>query len=103
MKVHGYYVYIITNLNKTVLYTGMTNDLFLRLQEHRNNTHIRNRKTFSGRYRCQFLLYYEQFQFVKEAYDREKEIKGWSRAKKEALINSVNQNWNFLDPEVAAG
>ena len=53
-------------------------------------------RTFAGRYYCYRLVYYEWFQQVEDAIRREKEIKGWIRAKKEALIETVNPNWYFL-------
>ena len=59
MKDHNYFVYIITNPRKTVLYTGMTNDLSVRVQQHYENRG--NKKTFAGRYYCYKLLYFEMF------------------------------------------
>jgi putative endonuclease len=90
-----YYVYILTNLNKTVLYTGITNDLQQRLAEHyfqRGQT-----KSFCGRYHTYYLLYYEPFQYIKNAIRREKEIKGWTRDKKMELINKENPSLEFLN------
>ncbi len=57
-------------------------------------------KTFAGRYHCYYLLYYERHQYVYNAMEREKEIKGWTRAKKLSLIKSVNSKLNFLNKEV---
>ena len=91
--IHNYYVYIITNPNRTVLYTGMTNDLKRRLSEHKENRG--NPSTFAGRYSCYHLLYYEWYQYVWDAIRREKRIKKWSRDKKEALINKTNPEWVF--------
>lgn len=93
---HNYFVYIITNKNKTVLYTGVTNDLKTRLQQHMYDS-INQKKTFAGKYNAFYLLYYERFEWVQHAIKREKEIKGWSRSKKINLINSLNPNWNFLN------
>jgi putative endonuclease len=93
-----YYVYITTNLNKAVLYCGITNDLFQRVTEHylmRGNS-----QTFAGRYNCYWLIYYEQFKYVNDAIAREKEIKKWRREKKVALINSINPEWKFLNNEL---
>ena len=94
---HNYFVYILTNLSKTVLYTGVTNDMERRLFEHKNST---NKNSFTSKYKCYYLLYYERFQFIEHAIDYEKRIKGWSRKKKEDLINGTNPNWNFLNKEI---
>ncbi len=102
VKQHNYYLYITTNPYKTVLYTGVTNDLERRLQEHLEDN-MNGRKTFAGKYFCYNLIYYEWYQNIHEAIQREKEIKGWTRAKKEKLINSFNPGWRFLnDPEEIA-
>lgn len=98
MKDHNYFVYITTNPHRTVLYTGITNDLKTRLIQHYENRGLP--KTFAGRYYCYNLIYWERFQHVNDAIDREKEIKGWSRAKKEALINEWNPQWIFLNDDI---
>ncbi len=90
----NYFVYITTNPRKTVLYTGVTNDLITRLQQHFQNRG--NAKTFAGKYYCYKLLYYERYSHVIQAIEREKEIKDLSRAEKEALINQNNPDWSFL-------
>jgi putative endonuclease len=93
-----YFVYILTNYKKTVLYTGVTNNLEQRIIEHyldRGNV-----KTFTGRYSVFYLLYYECIQYVNNAIAREKEIKGWSRMKKIELINCFNPQWKFLNYEL---
>lgn len=92
-----YYVYIITNLKRTVLYTGITNDLARRLEEHSENVARLDKTTFSGKYRCKYLLYFERFEFADEAIAREKEIKGWRRSRKEELICKINPEWAFLN------
>jgi len=97
---HNYYVYIVTNKNKTVLYTGVTNDLFRRLQQHKENSIPFRHPSFAGKYNAYFLLYYEHFQNIDFAIAREKEIKGWRRSKKETLINSINPDWKFLNGEI---
>ena len=61
-----------------------------------------NKKKFTGRYQCFYLLYYEVFESPSVAIAREKEIKGWVRKKKEELINSLNPNWDFLNNEIIA-
>ena len=92
---HTYYIYILTNKPKSVFYTGVTNNLRKRLNQHQENISSGN-KTFASKYNVEFLLYYERFTWIHEAIAREKEIKGWTRAKKEALIASTNPNWEFL-------
>jgi putative endonuclease len=94
MKDHQYFVYIICNPGKTVLYTGVTQDLRVRLRQHYENRG--NKSSFAGKYYCYKLLYYEVSNDITRAIEREKEIKLWTRAKKEALINSMNPKWNFL-------
>ncbi len=96
--VDGYYIYIITNPSRTVLYTGITNHLQRRLQEHLANKG--NPSTFAGKYFCHLLLYYEKFSSPEEAIKREKQIKSWSRKKKEVLIRSVNPEWKPLNWEL---
>lgn len=88
MKGDNYFVYIVTNPGKNVLYTGITNDLYTRIKQHYENRG--DPKTFAGRYFCYQLIYYERHYTAQAAIDREKEIKGWSRSKKLALIKSVN-------------
>jgi putative endonuclease len=97
---HNYYVYIVTNKNKTVLYTGITNDLFRRLAGHKENSIPFRHPSFAGQYNAYFLLHHEHFQNVDQAIAREKEIKGWRRSKKEVLINMLNPDWKFLNDEV---
>jgi len=77
------------------LYVGVTNDLAVRIQQHYENRG--NKKSFAGRYYCYDLIYFERFQYIDHAIASEKEIKKWRRAKKEALINSMNPSWNTLD------
>lgn len=91
----AYYTYITTNPAKTVLYVGMTNNMHRRLKEHYENRG--DMKKFAGRYFCYKLIYYECYVTPYEVILREKEIKKWSRSKKEALISKVNPEWNFLN------
>jgi len=90
------YVYILTNWNKTVLYTGVTSDLVKRIWEHKEKL----ADGFSSRYNCKFLIYYEIFDDISEAIKREKQIKGWTRKRKEELINSMNPGWFDLYKEI---
>ena len=96
MKHHNYYIYITTNPNKTVLYTGVTNNLERRMSEHFENRG--KRESFAGRFYCYNLIYWERFTYILEAIAREKEIKGWKRIKKEDLIKTMNPRWDTLDP-----
>jgi len=96
MKQHNYFVYITTNLNKSVLYTGVTNDLKRRIFEHEVDARG-SKLSFAGKYNCYYLIYYERFQYIQYAINREKEIKGWKRNKKEKLINDLNSEWRFLN------
>jgi len=98
MREYNFYVYITTNPGKEVLYTGVTNDLSQRIIEHYLNRG--NPKTFSGRYYCYLLIHWEHFKYINSAIAREKEIKGWSRKKKNDLIIRDNPNWNFLNSSI---
>ena len=89
----GGYVYIMTNKNNTVLYTGVTNNLKRRIKEHLDK---RNSKSFTARYNINKLVYYESFFLIGDAIAREKQIKAGSRAKKETLISGMNPEWNDL-------
>ncbi len=86
-----YYVYIMTNRSKT-LYTGVTNDLMRRVYEHKNKMI----DGFTKKYNITKLVYYEETDDVQAAIAREKQIKGWLRRKKIALIESINPEWKDL-------
>jgi putative endonuclease len=92
MKIHIYYVYIVTTINHTVLYTGFTNNLTRRIFEHKKKLS----RGFTSKYNVDRLIYFEKFDFVDLAIKREKQIKGYSRIKKDALINSFNPEWKDL-------
>lgn len=87
-----YYVYILTNKNKTVLYTGLTGNLSERIVQHKSG----QAEGFTKKYKVNTLIYYEEFADVFEAKQREKAIKKWRRAWKEDLIKQANPNWNEL-------
>ncbi|RYZ89634.1 MAG: GIY-YIG nuclease family protein [Proteobacteria bacterium] len=89
---HNYFVYILTNKYHSVLYTGVTNDLRRRIEEHKEA----KPESFTGKYKVHNLVYWERFSHVEEAIAREKQIKGGSRAKKIALIELVNPEWKDL-------
>ena len=92
--IYNFYVYILTNKNRTVLYTGVTNNLKRRLKEHKN--HI-NAKSFTARHNVEFLIYYEHFGWIQPAIAREKEIKDMRRELKLNLITTFNPEMKFLD------
>jgi putative endonuclease len=92
MEVRRYYVYILTNKARTVLYTGVTNRLSRRIWQHKNKIV----PGFASRYGLNCLIYFEEFRDINDAIGREKQIKGWSRAKKVALIGQGNPQWNDL-------
>jgi len=86
MVIRLYYVYIMTNAYNNVLYTGVTNDLERKCYEHKHKIV----KEFTQKYNVDKLVYFEKFYFIDLAISREKQIKGYSRAKKIALINILN-------------
>jgi len=96
--VKGGVVYILTNKNHTTLYTGVTADLWLRINDHKSG---REPKSFTTRYNLHKLVYYELFHSIEEAIIREKQIKAGSRQKKIDLINSINRNWKDLYEDIA--
>ncbi len=93
MEYRCYQVYILTNKNQTVLYTGVTSNLKLRVEQHKEKNDSRS---FTSRYNVDSLVYYEQYFDVGEAIAREKQIKAGSRQKKTDLINSLNKEWKDL-------
>ena len=92
---HNYYVYIMTNKHKNVLYVGITNSLGRRVYEHENGLI----EGFTKKYNCFYLVYYEHFTNIDLAIKREKEIKGWRREKKDALIVKFNPQLKFFNNE----
>ncbi|OGL30808.1 excinuclease ABC subunit C [Candidatus Saccharibacteria bacterium RIFCSPHIGHO2_02_FULL_47_12] len=94
-----YYVYIMSNPRRTVLYIGMTNSLERRVAEHKSH----KVKGFTDRYNCTELVYFEDVPSVKEAIAREKQLKKWSRSKKETLISTLNPERLDLSTELGSG
>jgi putative endonuclease len=90
-----YFVCILTNDRQTVLYTGVTNDLPRRIGEHRAGF-----GGFTSRYNLHKLVYFEEFHEINDAIAREKQIKGGSRRKKVALIDSMNPDWRDLSGDL---
>jgi putative endonuclease len=85
--VKSFFVYMMTNRARTVLYTGITNSLVRRVWQHQQG----EVGGFAKRYNCNRLVYYEEFNDPRDAISREKEIKGWTRAKKNALVETKNR------------
>jgi len=96
MKVHDYYVYILCSKRNGTLYTGVTNDLFRRVWEHKHG-YI---KGFTHKYGVKTLVWFEHSTDVHEAIAREKRIKRWRRKWKLALIEEMNPEWNDLYDEL---
>ena len=86
-----FWTYIVASIGGT-LYIGMTNDLARRLFDHKHG----NIDGFSAKYKCTRLVYFESFDNVLKAIDREKQLKGWRRSKKIALIEKLNSHWEDL-------
>ena len=91
------YVYIMCSLNHSTLYVGVTSNLPSRVYQHKINLYP---KSFTAKYNCKKLVYYQQFETILEAIAEEKRIKGGSRKKKEILINSMNPEWNDLYDQI---
>ncbi len=89
VKIYIYYVYIMTNAYNNVFYTGITNDLIRRCNEHRN----KEVKGFTSKYNIDKLVYFEVFDDIIQAIEREKQVKNFSRKKKKGLIVQINNEW----------
>ena len=96
MSYKEYYVYILTNYSRTVLYTGMTNDLERRVLEHKQKL---DPNSFTRKYQVSLLVWYETHNDVNEAISREKLIKKWKRQWKVDLIEKENPEWNDLSAD----
>ena len=94
-----FYVSLMTNRSRVVLYTGITNSLVRRVREHQNG----DIEGFTKKYRVNRLVYYENFDDPRDAISREKEIKGWRRGKKNALVETLNPKWTDLSPMLFQG
>ena len=84
-----YYVYILTNRNNKVMYVGVTNNLERRVYEHKNGL----LEGFTKKYNVNKLVYFDSTTDIKAAITREKQIKGWTRNKKNELVETINPNW----------
>ena len=96
----AYYVYMMTNRYRNVLYTGVTNDLVRRVYEHRNHLF---EDSFTARYHITKLVYFEMTEDIRSAIEREKQIKSWNRARKEILVESQNPAWEDQYPMILQG
>ena len=96
MTNHEFYVYIMFNRKNGTLYTGVTNDIRRRVYEHKNKTY---KNSFTAKYNCNKLAYYENFKYVNDALEREKKLKSGPRAQKIKLIESINPNWLDLSEQ----
>lgn len=95
-KEYSFYIYILINYSKTVLYVGFTNNIIRRIIEHKNDLGCK----FTEKYKLKHLVYFEQCEDVYRMMEREKEIKGWRREKKIDLIKSINPNLNDLSSKL---
>ena len=95
MRDYTYYVYILTNASRRSLYIGVTNALKVRVKQHKEKEH----EGFTSKYNIDRLVHYEAFQFIQAAIAREKQLKGWTRAKKLALISKSNPQFRDLSAE----
>ena len=95
---NNYFVYITTNPKRSVLYVGVTNDLYTRMKQHYEQRG--GLGSFTGKYFCFNLIFWEIYPDINQAIAREKEIKKWRREKKETLINEFNPGWKFLNDEI---
>ena len=92
----NYYVYILANATNVALYTGVTNNLERRLYEHRHHT---DPNSFTARYNIHKLVYVETTSDIQAAILREKQIKSWSRKRKNELVESLNPEWKDLSSQ----
>lgn len=90
-------IYFMTNQHHNVLYLGVTSDLKIRVYQHKNKTYP---NSFTARYNCNKLVYFEIFQTIEEAIAREKNIKNWKREWKDELINKHNPKWEDLSSNI---
>ena len=95
-----YWVYFMANARDTVLYVGVTNDIQRRVKEHKEHT---DPHSFTARYNVDKLVWYEAHESIVEAIAREKQLKNWKRAWKDALINEMNPDWKDLAATGAFG
>ena len=88
-----YYVYVLANTTGTVVYIGITKDLVRRVYEHK---HKLDPNSFTAKYDVHKLVYYEATSDVRAAIEREKQLKGWNRKRKNKLVETMNPRWEDL-------
>lgn len=93
--IHQYYVYILASKKNGTLYIGVTNDLEVRVLQHKQKTN----EGFTSKYEVGLLVYFETFQYVNDAIKREKQLKKWNRQWKINLIEEENKDWNDLSSD----
>lgn len=93
----NYYVYILASATNYTVYIGVTSDLIRRIYEHKNHL---DPDSFTSRYDVHKLVYFEQTPDIRVALEREKQLKGWRRSKKNALIERMNPEWKDLYPMI---
>jgi putative endonuclease len=96
MRAHGGYVYIVSNKTRSVLYIGVTSNLWVRINQHKSG----QGSAFTSKYNCTDLLYYEFYPTIEEALERETQLKWWKRAWKDELIEKFNPTFRDLTSEV---
>lgn len=91
-KIYRFFVYILASDTGTI-YIGVTNNLIRRITEHKNCI---NKESFTKKYNCNKLVYFEEYDYISSAVKREKQLKKWSREKKEKLVKMQNPYWEDL-------
>ena len=94
-NIHQYWVYMLTNKHRNVLYIGFTNNLERRMREHKSGAI----PGYSNMYNCVMLVYFEEYNNVHQAIAREKQLKGWQRSWKDALVVRMNPQWKDLSAD----
>ena len=92
MKQYAFWFYIMTNVSNRVLYAGVTNDIFRRVQEHRTS----KGSDFTSKYKVNKLVYVEKFQYIDQAIEKETQVKTWQRVWKIEMIEKLNPEWQDL-------
>ena len=92
---HRYYVYIVQSISRRVLYIGVTSNIEKRMFQHKHH----RLEGFTDQYSAVRLVYFERYSDIRSAIAREKQLKGWTRAKKEALVATMNPHWEDLSAD----
>ena len=97
MCLMGGYVYIVTNKNQTTIYIGVTSNLPERIEQHKKHFF---KGSFTDKYNLEYCIYYEYFDKIEDAFERETQLKKWNREKKNNLINAMNPDWKDLHDQI---